>query len=100
MERDYLARQVSAVTAIANGPAVITVATDLPAEATHFVVTAVDGPNSLTLTLTGTTGPIAYFFNYGMDPGLKIDLRTAGLTELSLDSSNAGYCTLAGFWMG
>jgi len=97
MERDYLARQVSVV----GDPGVITVATDLPAEATHFVVTAVAGPDALTLTLTGPG--TTYFFNYGVNPWIKIALNRTGaapVTALSLDASGAGNCTLVGFWIG
>jgi len=93
MDRDYLARQVSATA----DPAVITVATDLPAEATEFVVTCVGGPDALTLTLTGPG--TTYFFNYGMNPWLKIKLnQTTPVTALSLDAGGAGACALIGFW--
>jgi hypothetical protein len=96
MERDYIARQVSAV----GDPAVITIATDLPANATHFVITCVAGVDALTLTLTSTTGPITHFFSYGINPWLKIDLRTSGITAFSLDGGGAGDCTIIGYWIG
>lgn len=96
MERDYIARQVHAV----GDPAVLTIASDLPTNATHFVITCIAGPDGLTLTLTSTTGPITHFFNYGINPWLKIDLRTSGITDFSLNATGAGNCLIVGYWIG
>jgi len=98
MDRDFLARQVAA----AGDPAVITIATAIPATAKEFIITCVDGPVSLTLTLTGPG--TAYSFAYGTTPWIRVlvndgtPVGTAAVTAISLDGAGAGNCTLIGFW--
>lgn len=91
IDRDLVAQMV-VVTAAATTQ-VITVATDLPAEANYFVVTFGSGgtPDE---AITLGDGTLTWYYQSGDNPFIRIPL--AGVTALTQTTAATG--TLAGYW--
>lgn len=97
VDRDLLAQQVSDT----DDPATVTVATDLPSTATHFLVTCVGGGSGGGLTLTAVGPNTTWLFAFDQTPFLLINLnKTSGtpVTSITLDAGT-GNATLIGSWM-